>query len=63
MWALVDSVNYYTCNLEIYAGKQPDGSFLLDNSALAVSKRLFQPIYNTGRNVTIWIIGLLVYHL
>lgn len=51
MWALIDNVNYYTCNLEIYAGKQPDGPFLVGNSALAVSKRLIQPIYNTGRNM------------
>lgn len=52
MFALVDSVNYYTSNLEIYAGKQPEGPFSFDNSTKTISMRLIQSIFNTGRNVT-----------
>lgn len=35
MWTLVDNVIYYTSNFKY---TQPDEPFLLDNSALAVSK-------------------------
>jgi len=52
MFALCDNGTYYTSNLEIYAGKQPDGPFSIDNSASEVVKRLVSPISKTGRNIT-----------
>jgi len=60
IFALVDAVSYYTSNLEIYGGVQPDGPFKLDNSAASVEKRLVKPIRNTGRNVTTdnWFTGI-----
>lgn len=38
MFSLVDSINYYTLNIELCAGKQPDGSFLFDTAASSVVK-------------------------
>ncbi|XP_069704477.1 piggyBac transposable element-derived protein 4-like [Periplaneta americana] len=52
IFAMVDVKTYYTHNLEIYAGIQPDGPFHQSNSAHAVVKRLVHPIKGTGRNVT-----------
>lgn len=53
LFALVDSINYYTKNLELYTGNQPLGPFTINNSALSVVKRLIEPIKQTGRNITI----------
>ncbi|KAJ8930731.1 hypothetical protein NQ314_016437 [Rhamnusium bicolor] len=39
--------------MEVYVGKQPDGPYVVDNSALSVVKRLITPIALSGRNVTI----------
>ena len=52
IFSMADAQNYYTSNMEIYVGKQPDGPFVVDNSALSVVKRLTFPIRNSGRNVT-----------
>ncbi|XP_050308396.1 uncharacterized protein LOC126744872 [Anthonomus grandis grandis] len=52
IFAMVDSKNLYTSNLEIYADKQPPGPYYLDNSAFEVVKRLVFPISGIGRNVT-----------
>lgn len=44
---------FYTFNMEIYPGKQPnEGPYNLDNSGLAVVQRLCKPNFNTGRNMT-----------
>ncbi|XP_025195652.1 piggyBac transposable element-derived protein 4-like [Melanaphis sacchari] len=47
IFALVDSISYYTSNLEVYTGVQPDGPFRVDNSAISVTKRLVLPILKT----------------
>ncbi|XP_069692711.1 piggyBac transposable element-derived protein 4-like [Periplaneta americana] len=52
IFALADAKTFYTLNLEIYAGKQPEGPYKVDNSPSAVVKRLVEPISGTGRNVT-----------
>lgn len=53
IFSLADACSYYTLNMEIYVGKQPDGPFVVDNSAFEVVQRLVLPIENSGRNVTI----------
>lgn len=52
IFSLVDSKLFYTGNLEIYAGKQHDGPFCVSNKPVDVVKRLAEPIYNSGRNIT-----------
>lgn len=52
IFAMVDSKLFYTANLEIYAGKQPDGPYFVSNKPVDVIKRLAEPIYNSGRNIT-----------
>lgn len=52
IYALVDAKMFYTNNLEIYAGKQPDGPYNISNKPKDVVTRLTQPLFGTGRNVT-----------
>ena len=52
IYALVDAKCFYTVNLEIYPGKQPDGPFLQSNKALEVVDRLVQPVSKSSRNIT-----------
>lgn len=52
IFALCDSVNYYTSNLEVYVGKQPHGPFHMDNSAANITKRMVSTLHNSGRNIT-----------
>lgn len=52
IFSLVDAIVWYTYNLEIYPGKQPEGPFQISNKPVDVVKRLAEPIYTTGRNIT-----------
>lgn len=52
VFCLVDARMYYTLQMEIYAGKQPDGPYQISNSPGDVVKRLIEPISKTGRNIT-----------
>lgn len=51
MYVLVDSRTFYTSNLEVYAGKQSEGLFKVDNTAFNVVKRIIAPVINNGRNI------------
>jgi hypothetical protein len=51
IFAAVHSKMFYTCNLEIYAGRQPDGTFQVSNESTDVVEHLVAPITNLGRNV------------
>lgn len=53
IFALADAKVYYTYNLEVYVGQQPEGPFKKSNSPDAVVERLCEPIYGSGRNVTL----------
>ncbi|XP_054709139.1 piggyBac transposable element-derived protein 4-like [Uloborus diversus] len=53
VFALVDSRTFYTWNLEIYAGKQPDGPYKTNNSGDEIVKRLTEKLANSGRNLTV----------
>ncbi|XP_054713571.1 piggyBac transposable element-derived protein 4-like [Uloborus diversus] len=48
LFALVDARTFYTSSMEIYCGKNSNKS----NKPIDVVKRLVEPLYNTGRNVT-----------
>ena len=45
---LCDANTNYTCNMEVYAGKQPNGP----NKPHGITMRLTAPIFGTGRNLT-----------
>ncbi|KAJ8935474.1 hypothetical protein NQ318_009599 [Aromia moschata] len=43
---------FYTSQMEVYVGQQPNGPYKIDTNAKAVVQRLCQPILKTNRNVT-----------
>jgi hypothetical protein len=51
IYALVDAKVLYTYNLEIHAGKQPDGLYQVSSKPADVVKRLVEPINGTGHNI------------
>lgn len=53
MYALVDSKTFYTLNLEIYCGKQPENSpYEVSNKPFDVVKRLTSPVSGSSKNIT-----------
>ncbi|KAJ8928620.1 hypothetical protein NQ314_018789 [Rhamnusium bicolor] len=56
IYSLADARTYYTYNMDIYAGRQPDGQYKLPNDASSVVKRLILPIDKSGRNKEQWTI-------
>ena len=50
--AVVNSKVFYTGNLEIYVSKQPKGLYLISNKPADMIKRLAEPIYSSGYNIT-----------
>lgn len=53
VYALVCAKTFYTYNLEVYVGKQPEGPFYVTNSSKEVVLRLIEPLSGSGRNVTV----------
>lgn len=53
VFALCDAKRFYTHNLEIYCGTQPDGPFAASNTALDIVKHLVTSIENSNRNLAI----------
>ncbi|CAG9577485.1 unnamed protein product [Danaus chrysippus] len=53
IYALVDAKTFYTMNLEIYCGKQPDNSpYTVSNKPFDVVDRLVRCVSGSGRNIT-----------
>lgn len=52
IFSLVDSKTFYVNNLEIYAGKQPNGQYSVSNKPFDVVNRIVFPISKTHRNLT-----------
>lgn len=52
IFSLCDAKLFYTYNMEIYCGQQPEGPYKQNNSADSIVLRLSQPIFFTGRNIT-----------
>lgn len=48
---MADAKAFYTVNMEVDVGKQPQGPYAIDNSPKAVVERLYEPIKGTDRNV------------
>lgn len=53
IFAMTDAKTFYTCNMEVYLGKQPDGPFSQSNSPKDVVQWMCQPINGTSKNVTL----------
>ena len=51
-FAMCDAKTFYTSNLEVYVGKQPEGPFNASNAPLDIVKRLVTPIEKSGINLT-----------
>lgn len=52
IYALRDGRTFYTVNMDIYAGKQPQEPYQMLHEAASVVERLILPIDKRGRNIT-----------
>lgn len=52
IFALVDAKTFYTNNLEVYCGKQPDGPYFVSNKPFDIVNRLIAHLKGSGRNLT-----------
>ncbi|XP_035214632.1 piggyBac transposable element-derived protein 4-like [Stegodyphus dumicola] len=52
IFALIDLSTFYSYNMEIYVGQQPEGPFRVENSPFEITKRLCTSLFGSGRNVT-----------
>lgn len=50
--ALVSASDFYTSNLEVYVGLQPEGPFRLSNASMDLVMRLVEPVVGSRRNIT-----------
>lgn len=64
IFALVDAKTYYSLNLEIYLGEQPQGPYKVSNKPHDVVDRLVTPISQSGRNITMdnWFTSYQTFH-
>lgn len=64
IYALVDAKMFSFYNLEIYTGKENEGPFRISKKAPSVIKRLTEPLFSSGRNITptnrshIWVLWM-----
>lgn len=52
IYALVSASDFYTSNLEVYVGLQPEGPFRLSNTSMDLVMRLVEPVVGSRRNIT-----------
>lgn len=52
VFALCDSETFYTANLEVYCGQQPEGPYKKSNSPTDIVHRLVEPYKGKNRNLT-----------
>ena len=52
VFSMVNARTSYVSNLEIYAGKQPEGPFAISNKTEDLVLRFCAPILGSGRNLT-----------
>lgn len=50
--AMTCAKTFYTMNMKVYVGKEPEGPNKVENSGLALVSRLMQAISGTRRNIT-----------